>query len=150
MTQPLIFRTPIYVFFRLIYVYSANSAISRQYYEISPTKLVSILLLDRRFLIPPSEYSTRKPGRRKHRRLYFCRDISYTSSSCLPTESRRRSCWRLPARRRRTGTGSSRPGSGGISDKTLLVIEGDVGRGGSVTLIIRDDFNAVVAPDTHA
>jgi len=39
---------------------------------------------------------------------------------------------------------------GGISDKTLLTGEGDVGGGSVKTLIILDDFDLVVLPDTNA
>ena len=39
---------------------------------------------------------------------------------------------------------------GGISDQTLVVGEGDIRRGGSVTLVVGNDFNTVVLPDTDA
>lgn len=37
---------------------------------------------------------------------------------------------------------------GSISDKTLRVVEGDVGRGGSVTLVVGDNLDTVGLPDT--
>jgi len=39
---------------------------------------------------------------------------------------------------------------GGSSNQSLGVSEGDVGRGGSVTLFVSNDFNSVVLPDTYA
>lgn len=39
---------------------------------------------------------------------------------------------------------------GSITDQTLGVGEGNVGRGGPVTLIISNDLNTVVLPDTNA
>jgi hypothetical protein len=39
---------------------------------------------------------------------------------------------------------------GGISDETLRVGEGDVGRGGAIPLIVGDDLNAVVLPHADA
>jgi hypothetical protein len=39
---------------------------------------------------------------------------------------------------------------GGISDKTLFLSEGDVGGGGVEALIVGDDFDLVVLPDTNA
>ena len=39
---------------------------------------------------------------------------------------------------------------GGITDETLGVREGDVGRGCPITLIVGDDLNAVILPDTNA
>lgn len=38
----------------------------------------------------------------------------------------------------------------GVADKTLGVGEGDIGRGGAVTLVVGDDFHSVVLPDTDA
>jgi hypothetical protein len=37
---------------------------------------------------------------------------------------------------------------GGISDKSLRVVESNVGRGGSVTLVVGNDFDSVVLPDS--
>ena len=50
------------------------------------------------------------------------------------------------------GVGSvhGRLGLGGISNETLGLSEGNVGRSGAVTLVISDDFDTVVLPDTHA
>jgi hypothetical protein len=39
---------------------------------------------------------------------------------------------------------------GGISDETLAVGEGDVGRGGAVPLVVGDDLDAVVLPHADA
>ena len=39
---------------------------------------------------------------------------------------------------------------GGVSDEALLFSEGYVGGGGVETLIVGDDLNFVVNPDTHA
>ena len=39
---------------------------------------------------------------------------------------------------------------GGITDQTLSVCEGDEGRGSAVSLVVGDDFNAVITEDTHA
>jgi hypothetical protein len=36
----------------------------------------------------------------------------------------------------------------GITDKSLRVVESDVGRGGSVSLVVGDDLNSLVEPDT--
>jgi len=38
---------------------------------------------------------------------------------------------------------------GRVSDETLRFSEGDIGRGGSVSLVVGDDFNTVVLPDTN-
>jgi hypothetical protein len=37
---------------------------------------------------------------------------------------------------------------GGITDQSLTFGEGDVGRGGSVSLIVGDDLDSVVLPQT--
>jgi hypothetical protein len=37
---------------------------------------------------------------------------------------------------------------GGISDETLRVVEGNVRRGGTVTLVVGDDLDTVGLPDT--
>ena len=37
---------------------------------------------------------------------------------------------------------------GGISNESLRVVEGNVGRGGSVTLVVGNDFDSVVLPDS--
>ena len=37
---------------------------------------------------------------------------------------------------------------GGITDKSLRVVESDIGWGGSVTLVVGDDFNSLVGPNT--
>ena len=39
---------------------------------------------------------------------------------------------------------------GRAADKTFGVREGDIGRGGSDTLIVRDNLDTVVLPDTEA
>ena len=39
---------------------------------------------------------------------------------------------------------------GRTADKTFGVHEGDIGWGGSVTLIVRDNLNTVILPDTEA
>lgn len=39
---------------------------------------------------------------------------------------------------------------GGISDQTLGVGEGDEGWGGSVSLVVGDNLNAIISEDTHA
>jgi hypothetical protein len=39
---------------------------------------------------------------------------------------------------------------GGISNQTLVAVEGDVGGGGAVSLIVGDDLNAVGLPDSNA
>jgi len=38
----------------------------------------------------------------------------------------------------------------GIANQALTLREGDIGWGGAVTLVVRDDFNAIVLPDTNA
>lgn len=38
----------------------------------------------------------------------------------------------------------------GVTDETLGVGERDIGWGGSVTLVVGDDFYSVVLPDTNA
>jgi hypothetical protein len=37
----------------------------------------------------------------------------------------------------------------GIADQTLVIGEGDIGRRGSVALVVGDDLNTIVLPDTH-
>ena len=39
---------------------------------------------------------------------------------------------------------------GRITDQTLGVGEGDIGRGGTVSLVVGDDLDTVVLPDTDA
>ena len=39
---------------------------------------------------------------------------------------------------------------GSISNKTLSLVEGNVGRGGTVSLVVGDDLNAVVLPNANA
>jgi hypothetical protein len=39
---------------------------------------------------------------------------------------------------------------GGIANQALILREGDIRWGGAVTLVVRDDFNAIVLPDTNA
>ena len=39
---------------------------------------------------------------------------------------------------------------GSVTDETLFLSEGDVGWGGVDTLIVGNDFNLVVLPDTYA
>merc|ERR1712100_428144 len=39
---------------------------------------------------------------------------------------------------------------GGIADETLCVGESDVARGGTVTLVVGDDLNAIILPDANA
>lgn len=41
-------------------------------------------------------------------------------------------------------------GFGGISDETLILGEGHVGGGGVKSLIVGDDLNFLVSPDTNA
>ena len=38
---------------------------------------------------------------------------------------------------------------GGIANQALTLGEGDIGWGSAVTLIVCDDFNAIVLPDTN-
>ena len=38
----------------------------------------------------------------------------------------------------------------GVTNQTLIVGEGDIGWGGSVTLVVGDDFDTIVLPDTDA
>jgi len=38
----------------------------------------------------------------------------------------------------------------GISDETLVVGERDIGWSGAITLVVGDDFDSVVLPDTDA
>mmetsp|Transcript_7097 Transcript_7097/g.8212 ORF Transcript_7097/g.8212 Transcript_7097/m.8212 type:complete len:212 (+) Transcript_7097:417-1052(+) len=40
-------------------------------------------------------------------------------------------------------------GLGGISDKTLGFVEGNVGRGGSVTLVVGNNFNTIILPNSY-
>ena len=37
---------------------------------------------------------------------------------------------------------------GGVADETLVLREGDIRGGSSVTLVVGDDFDTVVLPDT--
>jgi NAD-specific glutamate dehydrogenase len=37
-----------------------------------------------------------------------------------------------------------------VTDKSLSVSEGDIGRGGAVTLLVRNDLHTVVLPDADA
>jgi hypothetical protein len=39
---------------------------------------------------------------------------------------------------------------GGITDQALGLVEGYVGRGSAVTLVVGDDLNAVVLPNSYA
>ena len=39
---------------------------------------------------------------------------------------------------------------GGIANQALTLGKGDIGWGGAVTLVVRDDFDAIVLPDTNA
>lgn len=39
---------------------------------------------------------------------------------------------------------------GGVADETLVLREGDIGRGRSITLVVGDDFDTVVLPHTDA
>jgi len=39
---------------------------------------------------------------------------------------------------------------GGIANQALTLRERDIRRGGAVTLVVGDDFNAIVLPDTNA
>mmetsp|Transcript_34381 Transcript_34381/g.60428 ORF Transcript_34381/g.60428 Transcript_34381/m.60428 type:complete len:261 (-) Transcript_34381:53-835(-) len=41
-------------------------------------------------------------------------------------------------------------GLGGVADETLGLREGDIGWRGAVTLVVRDDFHAVILPDADA
>jgi hypothetical protein len=39
---------------------------------------------------------------------------------------------------------------GGIANQALTLREGDIRRCGTITLVVRDDFNAIILPDTNA
>jgi hypothetical protein len=39
---------------------------------------------------------------------------------------------------------------GGIANQALILREGDIRWRGTVTLVVRDDFDAIILPDTNA
>jgi hypothetical protein len=39
---------------------------------------------------------------------------------------------------------------GGIANQALILREGDIRWGGAVTLVVRDNFDTIVLPDTNA